>query len=170
MTTFMLGLVLGGATTGLVVWTLSGLVSWVPPWPTFALVTVSALGVAARDIGIASFGLPQRRQLVPRSVLDLPPYEAAARFGFELGLGFRTYLSASAPYLLVVALALSEASPVLFIAAGGAFGLGRFALAAGRYFGDVGDGWGGLIDARADLIRSLCAGLAALNAIFLAMP
>jgi hypothetical protein len=125
--------------------------------------------IVLRDFEVIRFPLPERRWQVPRSILHQAPNRAALGFGFELGLGFRTYVTASAPYLLLVALLLLAEPLPLFLLAGAAFGHGRFAMAAARYVGADGNPSGDLVTARAALVRGSSAVVAALGALALVM-
>lgn len=169
MTGLAVGLAGGGLAAGLLVWALSGLVAWVPVLAATCVLWVAALGVLVRDLGVVRIALPERRALVPKSILDQAPPLAAFGFGIQLGLGFRTYVSASAPYLLVIALSLYSQSLPLFLAAGVAFGLGRFAMPAGRYISSDGEEWNRALEARSVLIRKSSAVFAALAAVTLAL-
>ncbi len=163
-----IGLVSGGIVTAALAWILSGLFDWIPPVAASYVVVAAAVAVVLRDWHLLDIPLPQRHWQVPRSILDRAPPRAALGFGFELGLGFRTYLSASAPYLLLLGLMLLADPLHLYLLAGAAFGLGRFAMATGRYFGPAGATWGSLLNARAPLIRSATAAVAAASATALA--
>ncbi len=46
--------------------------------------------------------LPQRRRLVPQSIVGKEPNIGALQFGYELGLGFRTFIPSALPYALVL--------------------------------------------------------------------
>lgn len=169
MTGLAIGLSAGGFASGLGVWVLSGLVAWLPATVAAGILAVAALCVLLRDLGGVTIPLPERRRLVPKSVLDQATPLAGLGFGVQLGLGFRTYVSASAPYLLVVALSLYAQSLPLFLAAGVAFGLGRFAMPLARYLSPDGEEWNRLLEARAGVIRTSTAALAPLAAVTLAI-
>lgn len=162
-----LGLAAGGVVTGLIVAVAGGLLSWVPATVGSYIVAAVALAVVLRDLDVVSIPLPARKWQVPRSILDLEPRRAAAGFGFQLGLGFRTYVTASSPYLLVVALIFLKAPLTLCLACGAAFGLGRLAIALGRYLSADGDDWESLADSRAGMLRRVTAVVAGLGATVL---
>jgi hypothetical protein len=163
-----IGLVAGGMVTAAGAWILSGLLDWIPAAAAAYVVVGSALAVVLRDWGVLTVPLPQRHWQVPKSVLDQAPPRAALGFGFELGLGFRTYVSASAPYLLLIALMVLADPLYLYVLVGVGFGIGRFVTALGRYFGASGEVWGAVIAARGALIRSSTAVVAAASVTALA--
>jgi hypothetical protein len=127
---FSLGLVAGGTLTGLVIWLLSGLADPVPaqarPW---LILAVAALGVA-REFGLVRLPLPQNARQIPQDVLQRNLLRGSMQFGFELGTGVRTYVSASAPYVAAIALLLSHQAAAATLLTGTAFGLGRVLSAA----------------------------------------
>jgi len=86
-----------------------------------------------RDLDLIHFGLPQNRRLVPLDVLNQSEYKSAVQFGIEMGTGVRTYLSASAPYMVAAYLLLSSAPvPDVFAAAMG-FAVGRWMMLLGHW-------------------------------------
>jgi hypothetical protein len=155
------GLITGGAVSGLLAWLISGLVAWVPATVGGYVVAFAAAAAVLRDWRLVRFPLPERRAQVPRSILDRPAPWAALGFGIELGLGFRTYVSASAPYLLLTVLVLHADDTWTYLLAGASFGLGRFAIALARYLTVDGDLWDELIERRATWIRTASAVVAA---------
>jgi len=86
-----------------------------------------------RDLGLLRVALPENRRLIPQEVFLSHPWRGAARFGFELGTGVRTYIPSSAPYALAAALVLLAPGLTASGIAGMAFGLGRAALAWMRF-------------------------------------
>jgi hypothetical protein len=159
------GLIAGGVASALLAWVLSGLVDWIPPGAAAYIAASAAVVAVLRDLRIVSIPLPERRELVPRSILHQAPHRAALGFGVELGLGFRTFVSASAPYLLLIVLLLHAESLATFLLAGAGFALGRFAMPLTRYFSADGDAWDGLMDERAGVVRSATAIVAALGVV-----
>jgi hypothetical protein len=168
MAALALGLVAGGALTGLIVWVTGGLLAWIPATAGPYLVGSVALAIVLRDLDVVRIPLPARERQVPRSILNLDSRRAAAGFGFELGLGFRTYVTASAPYLLIAVLIFVRAPLPLCVACGAAFGLGRLAMAVCRYLSTDGEAWNSLMDSRAGVLRRATALAAALGATALA--
>lgn len=130
---FTLGLLAGGTLTSAVLWLLSGLTAPLPAAVrTGAIIGVAALGVA-RDAGWVRVPLPQNARQIPQEVLRRRVRLGTLQFGFELGTGVRTYVSASAPYVLALSLPLSHQGPVATILTGAAFGAGRAITATARY-------------------------------------
>jgi hypothetical protein len=130
---FTLGLLLGGAVSGAVIWLLSGLTAPLPSYArTAAILLIAALG-AAREFGLFPVPLPQNARQIPQEVLQFRMRRGSLQFGFELGTGVRTYVSASAPYVLTLCLLLSHQALVPTLLAGTAFGLGRALSAALTY-------------------------------------
>ena len=130
---FTLGLLLGGTLSAAVIWLLSGLSAPLPPWArTSAILAVAALG-AAREFGLLRLPLPQNARQIPPEVLQSHLRRGTLQFGFELGTGVRTYVPATAPYVLALALLLAHEDLPLTLLAGAAFGLGRALSAALTY-------------------------------------
>jgi hypothetical protein len=125
--------VLGGTLTAAVLWLLSGLSAPLPgAVRTAAILAVAALGVA-REAGWVRIPLPQNARQIPQDVLQHRITRGALQFGFELGTGVRTYVSAAAPYVVALGLLLAHQGPVATILTGTGFGAGRAATAAARY-------------------------------------
>jgi hypothetical protein len=130
---FTLGLLLGGTLTAAVLWLLSGLAAPLPgAVRTGAILAVAVLGVA-REAGWVRIPLPQNARQIPQEVLQHRVRRGALQFGFELGTGVRTFVSASAPYMVALGLLLSHQGPVPTILTGTGFGAGRAVTAAARY-------------------------------------
>lgn len=143
-----MGLAAGGVGTATFAWVISGLFRWVPSrWVATILVAFGAL-VVLRDLKIISFRLPQNSRQVPRDVFQKGVIRAAVRFGFELGTGVRTYLSAGAPYVLALALVLADGGLLMAFAAGVGFGLGRAAMPLFRSWSEDADNWDRLAEQR----------------------
>ncbi|GAA4514890.1 hypothetical protein GCM10023191_084060 [Actinoallomurus oryzae] len=130
---FSVGLLLGGTLTATVLWLLSGLAAPLPgAVRTGLLIAVAALGVA-REAGWVRIPMPQNARQIPQEVLRARIRRGALQFGFELGTGVRTFVSASAPYVVALGLLLAHQGPVPTILTGTGFGVGRAATAAARY-------------------------------------
>ncbi|MFB4314823.1 hypothetical protein [Actinomadura sp. 21ATH] len=130
---FILGLLLGGTLSAAAVWLLSGLAAPVPaPVRAGAVPAVAVLG-AAREFGLLAVPLPQNARQIPQEVLRFRMRRGSLQFGFELGTGVRTYVSASAPYVLALGLLLSRLPLLPTLLAGAAFGAGRALSAALTY-------------------------------------
>jgi len=128
------GSILGGITSGLVLWLGGALLAWIPT--VVAATAIAAAGVLAvlRDVDLLDFPLPENRRQIPRQIFSQPPLRASLKFGFELGTGARTYVSATAPYVLAIALLLGGGSLGLPLFAGVGFGLGRTSMLAQRFW------------------------------------
>lgn len=159
----------GGVTSAALLWVLSGLVDWIPRAAAPAVVGGVALGVVARDLGLVTFGLPQRKWQVPKTILEQAQTPAALGFGFELGLGFRTYITASAPYLLLICLLLMAEPLWIYLLVGAAFGLGRFLVAVARYLSPPSAAWDGFGAAHGPSIKACSAVVAALGTILIVL-
>lgn len=117
------------------------------PWVATILVAFGAL-VVLRDLKLVAFPLPQNSRQVPRDVFHNGIVRAALRFGFELGTGVRTYLSAGAPYVLALALLLADGELLEAVAAGLGFGLGRAAMPLSRSLSEDAENWDRLAEQR----------------------
>lgn len=130
---FTLGLLLGGTLSATVLWLLSGLAAPLPEAVrTGAILAVAVLGVV-REAGWLRVPMPQNARQIPQEVLRHRVRRGALQFGFELGTGVRTFVSASAPYVVALGLLLAHQGPATTILAGTGFGAGRAATAAVRY-------------------------------------
>jgi hypothetical protein len=130
---FSAGLLLGGTLTATVLWLLSGLTAPLPhAVRAGAIVAVAALGVA-REAGWVRIPMPQNARQIPQEVLRTHVRRGALQFGFELGTGVRTFVSASAPYVVALGLLLAHRDAATTILAGTGFGAGRAVTAAARY-------------------------------------
>ncbi|RBM19460.1 hypothetical protein [Streptomyces sp. PT12] len=139
---FTAGLLLGGTLSATVLWLASGLVTPVPEVVRApAAIGVALLGVA-RDAGLIALPLPQNARQVPQDVLQRDLVRGALQFGFELGTGVRTYVSASLPYAAAAAVLLAgDAGAALLTGVG--FALGRAATPALRLASGTGEEWDG---------------------------
>jgi hypothetical protein len=127
---FTLGLLLGGTLSATAVWSLSGFAAPIPPYGrVWAIVGVALLGVL-REAGLVRLRLPQNARQIPQDVLQRRLLLGTLQFGFELGTGVRTFVSASAPYVLALGLLLSHQGFPATVVVGTAFGLGRSLTAA----------------------------------------
>ena len=141
MALFSVGLLIGGVVSALVLFLLSGLASFVPlTWRHVLVLAIAVVG-ALRDASVLRFWLPQNTRQVPQDVLQRHLWRGSLQFGFELGTGVRTYVSATAPYVVAFALLLSSPSVWIAIAAGLGFGLGRAVTLVSRYVSVDKPGW-----------------------------
>jgi hypothetical protein len=110
----------------------SGLLAGVPEgWRHAGIVAVAVL-MLLRELGVVRIPLPQNTRQVPQDVLQRHLVSGALQFGFELGTGVRTYVSASAPYVLVAAVLLSGGQLHVALLVGLGFGAGRAATPLAR--------------------------------------
>lgn len=114
-------------------WLASGLAQPLPAPARTALVLLAALLALGRDAKLLSIPLPQNARQVPQSVLQRGLVRGGLQFGFELGTGMRTYVSATAPYVVAIALLLTGPDLPEALAAGIGFGSGRALTALVRY-------------------------------------
>ena len=117
--------ILGAITTAVGLWLLSGLSQPLPPVARGALFGAGLLALALRHQGVVSFPLPQAARQISRDVFDRHPLSAAARFGFALGTGVRTYLVSPLPYAPALGILLLGPPLVGAVALGLGFGLAR---------------------------------------------
>jgi len=171
---FVVGLVVGGLLSAVVLGLASGLFAPVPPvWRYGATVLAALLGLL-RELGpagvpLAPIRLPQNTRQVPQDVLQRSLVRGALQFGFELGTGVRTYLSASAPYVLAVAVLLAGQRLHVAVLAGLGFGAGRAATPLLRRASGVAADWDTRLQARLRGITVL-AGAAMLAAFAMLTP
>jgi hypothetical protein len=104
---------------------LSGLSAPLPQSWRYATVPGVALLGLLRELGVVRIRLPQNARQIPQDVLRRDLRRGALQFGFELGTGVRTYVSASAPYVLAVAVFLAGQRLPVALLAGLGFGVGR---------------------------------------------
>jgi hypothetical protein len=145
---FTTGLVAGGLLSGVALGLLSGLSAPLPPQVRYTgIVAVAVLGLL-RELGLVPIRLPQNARQVPQDVLQRNPRRGALQFGFELGTGVRTYVSASAPYVLAAALLLGGQRLEVAMLAGVGFGVGRALTPLTRRAAGTGDRWDAALRAR----------------------
>ena len=141
MTWFTVGLLAGGLATATVLWLASGLTEPMPSEWRYAVVPLIGVLAVLRDLGVVPLRLPQNARQIPRDVLREGLVRGALRFGFELGTGVRTYVSASTPYLLALAVLLTGQRWQAAVLAGLGFGVGRAVSALARYASRAGEQW-----------------------------
>ncbi|WP_262009767.1 hypothetical protein [Streptomyces sp. FIT100] len=158
---FSAGLLAGGALTAGVLWLFSGLFAPLPAGVRQGLIVAAALLAVVRDAGRLTLRLPQNARQIPQDVLRRHLMRGAVQFGFELGTGVRTYLSATAPYAMAVAVLLSGGSYLPALAAGLGFGAGRALTPALRRLSGNGERWDALLARRLTGTAVLCSALIA---------
>ncbi len=150
---------LGALLSALVLWVVSGLATPVPEPVRYGIVVAVAVAGVLRDAGVVRFPLPQNARQVPQNVLTGDVARGSLRFGFEMGTGVRTYVSATVPYVLVAALLLTGPDFVTAVAAGAGFGLGRALTPTTRFASGDGETWDAVLHRHLPTIK-VTSGLA----------
>jgi len=135
------GLLAGGVCTATALWLVSGLTAPIPAAARHGVIIASALVFLARDAGWLRFPMPQNTRQVPQDVMQRHLIKGSLQFGFEMGTSVRTYVSASAPYVLGLALLLAGVDYWSALSAGLGFGLGRAATPLSRLTSTDGVDW-----------------------------
>ncbi|MEU9203419.1 hypothetical protein [Streptomyces sp. NPDC048332] len=161
---FTCGLLAGGLLSAGVLWLVSGLFTPLPAGVRQGLIVAVALLAALRDAGRLSLRLPQNARQIPQDVLRRHLARGALQFGFELGTGVRTYVSASAPYAIAVAVLLSGGSYAPALAAGLGFGAGRALTPVLRRLSGDGERWDDRLALRLSGMTVVCSALIAVAA------
>jgi hypothetical protein len=158
------GLLCGGLLSAVALYLLSGLFAPLPAaWRRGTVVLVALLGLL-RELGVVPVRLPQNTRQVPQQVLQRNPVRGALQFGFELGTGVRTYLSASAPYVLAAAILLAAQPLHVAALAGLGFGSGRATTTLLFTASRSGSEWTARLQSRISVITA--TGCAAILAAF----
>lgn len=142
---FVTGAVAGGSCLGGALAALAALARSVggpgvaPAAVLATLTTVAAIVCAGSDTGITSHQLPFHRRQVNELWLDrFRPWVYGAGFGWQIGVGFATYVTSAGLYLFVLLAALLG-SPAAALGAGILFGTVRgLAVLLGRRLTDPG--------------------------------
>lgn len=96
--------------------------------------------------GILRVTLPQRHYQLPTRVLAQPSEVAAAQFGFELGLGWRTYQPSLAPLTMATAALMVAPSLLVVLLVGVGFAFGRTLTPAVRAVSADTEAWDRTVD------------------------
>jgi hypothetical protein len=137
---FAAGLVAGGLLTATVLVVAGSLLRVpIPMTVRWMVIGLALILVAAKEIGLLSFTLPENRRLVPETVFRLGRHLGPLQFGLEMGTGARTYLPSGLPYIAALTVLLTASVPAA-LCAGAGFGLGRALMTAAnlRYGDDTG--------------------------------
>ncbi len=170
LTLFVIGLLSGGLLSGLVLGLLSGLAQpLAATWRYPAIVALAVLGLL-RDAGIVRIPVPQNARQVPQEVLRRDMLRGALQFGFELGTGVRTYVSASAPYVLALAVLLGGQSLWVAALTGLGFGAGRATTPLIRLASGAVEDWDAGLRRRVRIIAVLACAAAAVAFGLLLLP
>jgi len=124
---FILGATLGGATLGVGAALLAVIVEALGVSTSIALALAGVLAIASAvaDAGLFGIRIPYHRRQVNELWLDdYRSWVYGSGFGFQIGLGFATYIMSSALVLLVVLAALTG-NPLTAVAIGILFGFTR---------------------------------------------
>lgn len=126
-TWFVIGSVLGGATLGVGAALLALLVAQLAPSAAVALAVASLAAILTASSDLRLFG--RQLPIHPRQVNELwlgkfRSWVYGVGFGWQIGVGFATYIMTAAVYLMVVLSGLT-AAPVVAFAVCTAFGLVR---------------------------------------------
>jgi hypothetical protein len=117
----------------------SGLAAPLPAGARRVVVAGVVLLGVLRELGVVRLRLPQNARQIPQDVLHRHLLRGSAQFGFELGTGARTYVSATAPYVLAAGVLLLGQDLAAALLAGLGFGTGRAATPLlRRLSGDAG--------------------------------
>lgn len=167
---FSTGLVLGGASTGLLAVIVGSLVRPLVPIEIGSLLlAAAAVIIIVAEIAGYRLSLPQNARQVPTWIIREGSRAGALQFGYEMGTGVRTYMTSSLPHVALLAVLL-QASWWQGLVAGAAFGGGRAAMALTRFYRRDTDRWDLLLRRYARLARVLLAGTAAVALYCLISP
>jgi hypothetical protein len=131
---FLAGTVCGALLTATVAWVASGFTEPVPDAWRFALLVLAGVAVWSIKHGplAGHLRLPEARRQIPAEVFGANLVRGAARFGFELATGVRTYAPSAAPYVLLLTVLLLRPPLGLALLMGAGFGVGRAAPLVAR--------------------------------------
>jgi hypothetical protein len=138
---FVIGLLLGGITSAVVLWAVGGIARPLPLHVRAAVVALAAAGALLRDLHVIEFWVPQNARQIPQSVFQRGLGRASLQFGYELGTGARTYVPTTLPYVVAAGLLLLSPSLSDALAAGVGFGFGRALSLLLRLLSGEDDGW-----------------------------
>lgn len=151
-----------------VLWLGSGLLSPAPEAARHVVAVLCALLCVLRDTGAVRLPLPENARQIPQEVLQRHLLRGTLQFGFELGTGVRTYVTASAPYALAAALLLYGGLGAALLSGAG-FAAGRALTPVLRLAsGDV-DGWDARLEARRRTLKVSTASAVLLSLLALAV-
>lgn len=122
---FILGVATGGLLTGTVLVAIGSLMWWLPSTLGIVAFVIVAIWLGAIETGTIKARLPQSHRMIQPTRFHQSTGSGFFLFGLELGLGFRTYIPRTGPYLLASAtvLLVSSWQALLLLAFG--WGLGR---------------------------------------------
>jgi hypothetical protein len=166
VSSYSLGLGVGGLSTASMVWLLGGLAQPLPASVGAGILLLGATMTLLRDFSAFSFSLPQSHYQVGESIFRRRT-QGAFLFGLQLGVGVLTRISSTTPYLLCVAVLLTSPPYVVAIAAGTGFGIGRAFVPWLRLMSRRGEAWDRGMDDKISLIVRSAAILAAISILMI---
>jgi hypothetical protein len=156
-------LVLGGTLSATIIWLTSGLGRGLPPAWRIGLLGAFTIIAVLREFHILNVALPENARQIPQEVFAKGPLLGPFQFGFELGTGVRTFVTASLPYVLAAAVWLYATDYGIALLAGVSFGLGRAGMTAARYWSGATERWDERLERRMTWLSpaALLTGIAA---------
>jgi hypothetical protein len=124
---FFAGTTGGALLSALTLWALSGFFAVLDPRVRLGALAAGAalIWVLKENPGALPFSLPETKRQIPAQVFGQRLDRAALVFGFQLGTGVTTYVSAAAPYAFAWLLFVGWLPLGLALSAALGFGLGR---------------------------------------------
>lgn len=165
----VLGLLLGGITSALGFWLLSGLLRPLSAPARIGLLVVVALAALADDLFGLRWTWPQNPRQVPQAIRHRAPRAAMLQFGFELGTGLRTFVTAKAPYVLAGVVLLGGLPIVQALALGAGFGAGRALMPLTRTWHRATGDWDRRLERTSRWVKVTATALAGCAATWLAI-
>lgn len=128
---FAAGSALGGLTTASGLLLFAGLLSSIALSARVASLLALVALAAALQTGVGAVRLPSPSHIIPQTTFGDGMVQGMLRFGFELGLGFRTQIPTVSPYVLAgTVLLVGDVVPTVVL--GLTWGAGRAAAFYGR--------------------------------------
>jgi hypothetical protein len=127
LSAFAMGVFGGGFATGLLLFLSSGLVQWMPiSVRLFVTATVAAF-LFVHEARWVDLRLPKQKltRMIPPERFSPSFLRGMGVFGFELGLGFRTYIPHVGPYVIALLILLWAGSPIAIVIAALGWAIGR---------------------------------------------
>lgn len=147
---FAFGSVAGGIATGFLLVVLAGLLDPLPSTMRVLLAICVALLTALVDLHLWDLRLPGAMRQVPETVMRDRPIAGPMQFGFEMGTGARTYMTAGAPIAVAAAMLLGLPGPLTCVAMGATFGVARGLVPTAMWMSANREMWFDRLDRYAD--------------------
>ncbi|AXV07580.1 hypothetical protein DVS28_a2901 [Euzebya pacifica] len=128
---FAAGSVLGGLVSASGLLVVAGLFSELLTEARVVVLGITVTLAVALQAGVVGVRLPSPSHIIPQTTFGHGMVSGMLRFGFELGLGFRTQIPTVAPYVLAAVVVLGGTVPSVAALAFG-WGIGRAAAFSGR--------------------------------------